>query len=135
QVAAPVLDPETTVIMSQRSIDLHLHSTASDGALTPSQLVRRAHERGIRTLSLTDHDTLDGLGEAQRAAAELEMTLIPGIELSCVWNGITLHVLGLAIDPGHGAMGQAVQVQQRNRMERAKVIAERLAKLGCGNVW
>ncbi|MDV7212894.1 PHP domain-containing protein, partial [Azotobacter beijerinckii] len=77
-------------------VDLHCHSTASDGALSPAEVVRRAHGRGVRLLALTDHDTLDGLPEAQAAAAGLDIELINGIELSALWGGATVHVLGYA---------------------------------------
>ena len=75
-------------------IDLHCHSTASDGVLTPRELVLRAHEQGVQTLALTDHDTIEGLPVAQQVADELGMRLITGIELSCVWGGATIHILG-----------------------------------------
>ena len=79
-------------------VDLHCHSTASDGALAPAVLVARAHERGVRLLALTDHDTLEGLDEARRTATALDMQLINGIELSCTWGGATIHVLGYAFE-------------------------------------
>ena len=79
-------------------IDLHCHSTASDGALAPAALVARAFEKGVRVLALTDHDTLEGLEEARAAALALNMTLVNGIELSCTWGGATIHVLGYGFD-------------------------------------
>lgn len=74
--------------------DLHCHSTASDGLLTPSALVERACAQGVELLALTDHDTLEGLAEAHAAAAALGLTLVGGVELSCTWGGATIHVLG-----------------------------------------
>jgi 3',5'-nucleoside bisphosphate phosphatase len=121
--------------MSPGIIDLHSHSTASDGALSPSALIRRAVECRVGTLALTDHDTVDGLEEASQTARDSGLTLIPGIELSCVWNGVTLHVLGLNIDPNARPMQAAVAAQKENRTGRAKVIAEKLSKLGFGSVW
>jgi predicted metal-dependent phosphoesterase TrpH len=79
--------------------DLHTHSTASDGTLTPTELVARAAQVGIQVLALTDHDTLNGIAEAQAAAAERGLTLIPGVEISVTWSGRTLHILGLGLDP------------------------------------
>ena len=79
-------------------VDLHCHSTASDGALAPAVVVARAFERGVRLLALTDHDTLDGLDEAAQAAQTLGMQLVNGIELSCTWGGATIHVLGYAFN-------------------------------------
>ena len=75
-------------------IDLHCHSTASDGALAPREVVLRAHQQGVEVLSLTDHDTTEGLIEAQQAAQEVGIKLITGIEMSCLWGGATIHILG-----------------------------------------
>lgn len=78
-------------------IDLHTHSNASDGQHSPSELIRLAHEAGIDTIALTDHDTTAGLEEAERAAAEVGMKLLRGVEISCM-GGKNLHILGLGID-------------------------------------
>src|SRR5690554_2517953 len=121
--------------MLVRGIDLHLHSAASDGALTPTELVHRAREQGLQAIALTDHDTVDGLAEARRAAENCGIQLINGIELSCVWNGMTLHIVGLQIDPEAEAIRELTRLQQDNRLERAKVIADRLGKQNFGNVW
>ncbi len=121
--------------MLSRGIDLHLHSTASDGALTPTELVLRAQELGMQTIALTDHDTLDGLEEARMAATNCGIQLINGIELSCAWNGMTLHIVGLQIDPEASSIQAMTQLQHNNRLERARVIADRLAKQNFGNVW
>ena len=80
------------------NVDLHCHSTASDGALAPAVLVARAYEHGVRVLALTDHDTLEGLDEARAAAQALGMQLVNGVELSCTWGGATIHVLGYGFD-------------------------------------
>lgn len=110
-------------------IDLHCHSTASDGALAPAQLMARAHERGVTHLALTDHDTLNGLEEAGSAARNLGMTLIAGIELSCVWQRQTIHVVGLDFDPLQPAFLAAVKAQEESRWLRADAIAQRLSAL------
>ncbi|MEC8102625.1 MAG: PHP domain-containing protein [Pseudomonadota bacterium] len=109
-------------------IDLHCHTTASDGSLSPSALVERALERGIKTLAITDHDTLEGFRQARAVAAENDLTLIPGIELSCVWGGATIHIVGLNMDVDSPAMKEAEAVQLKARQERCVVIAERLSK-------
>ncbi len=108
--------------------DLHCHSTASDGALSPSQLVQRAAEHGVTTLALTDHDTLKGLAEAQIMADTLGIQLIPGIELSASWEKKCLHIVGLGIDPQHPALMDGIRLQQQIRVDRATKIAEKLAK-------
>ena len=105
--------------------DLHCHTTASDGKLTPADLVARAHERGITTLAITDHDTAEGFRQARPAADAAGIRLISGIELSCVWGGITIHVVGLNFDPDSPAMLAAEQRQSEARRNRAALIAEK----------
>lgn len=110
-------------------IDLHCHSRASDGALTPTELVARATERGVTHLALTDHDTLDGLPEARQAAGAAGIELINGIELSCLWKSQTIHVVGLDFDADAPGFLAAVAEQTDNRWRRAAMIAERLERL------
>ena len=74
--------------------DLHTHSTASDGKYSPSEVVRKAYERGVKYLALTDHDTLSGIEEAKTEAKKLDINFIPGIELSTTYKGETVHILG-----------------------------------------
>lgn len=112
------------------TVDLHCHSTASDGTLTPSTLVERAHSRGIRTLALTDHDTLEGLDEARTAAQAMDMQLINGVELSCCWSGVTIHVLGYDFSSDIPVLHQAMDELRHGRWQRAQAIAERLADKG-----
>lgn len=109
-------------------IDLHCHTTASDGKHSPKELVQLAKQRGLQTLAITDHDTVAGFREAQEYAAQQQLTLIPGIELSCVWRGILIHIVGLNFDPSSAAMLQAEQTQIEVREQRAVLIAERLSK-------
>jgi predicted metal-dependent phosphoesterase TrpH len=109
-------------------IDLHCHSTASDGGLSPTELVALACSKGLRYLALTDHDTCDGLAEAQAAAEQHGLALINGIELSTIWNGCGIHVVGLGIDPEHPAMQQAVQAQVEARAKRSAQIDFELAQ-------
>jgi predicted metal-dependent phosphoesterase TrpH len=116
-------------------IDLHCHSDRSDGALSPVALIERAASRGVRALALTDHDTLDGLAEADAAARSLGIELIPGVEISVTWHGRTLHVVGLGIDPGATGLGAALSTLRGGRTERARAIAMRLAKLGIAGAY
>lgn len=111
-------------------VDLHCHSTASDGALAPAVVVARAFERGVRLLALTDHDTLDGLDEAAQAAQTLGMQLVNGIELSCTWGGATIHVLGYAFNRDAPALQQAIAELHEGRWLRAAEIAKRLEAKG-----
>lgn len=109
-------------------IDLHCHTTASDGALSPEALVDRAIERNVTTLAITDHDTMAGFREVQGYAQERGLTLIPGIELSSQWRGMGIHVVGLGMDPTHPVMIEAERSQTEVRRARAITIADRLAK-------
>ena len=80
-------------------IDLHVHSNASDGTLTPARVVELAAQKGLSAIALTDHDTIEGIPEALEAAKSLPLEVIPGIELSCVYLGEEIHILGLYVDP------------------------------------
>lgn len=79
-------------------VDLHVHSNASDGTLTPAKVVELAAQKGLSAFALTDHDTIEGIPEAQKAAQNLPLEVIPGIELSCVYLGEEIHILGLYVD-------------------------------------
>ncbi|WP_207063971.1 PHP domain-containing protein [Motiliproteus sp. SC1-56] len=120
--------------MPATRVDLHTHSTASDGGLAPKALVRLAHEKEVTCLALTDHDTCAGLAEARLEAAALGMTLIDGIELSSTWGPTGVHVVGLDIDPEHPAMQAAVSHQRTARALRAEAIEARLSKRGLNGV-
>ncbi|MBD9484649.1 PHP domain-containing protein [Pseudomonas sp. PDM14] len=111
-------------------VDLHCHSTASDGVLAPAVVVARAHERGVELLALTDHDTLEGLDEARRTADELGMRLVNGIELSCTWGGATIHVLGYAFAADAPALQAAIADLHQGRWLRAEEISRRLEAKG-----
>lgn len=108
--------------------DLHCHSTVSDGALSPTALVQRAHEHGVTSLALTDHDTVAGIAEAQTAAIEAGIHLIPGIELSASWQNKCFHIVGLGIDPDYPPLREATLNLQIMRTERAEKIAAKLEK-------
>jgi len=111
-------------------IDLHTHSTASDGRLPPAELVRHAGRSGVRVLALTDHDSTAGLGEAAAAARTIGMTFIPGVEISAEWRGRSIHVLGLAIDPAATALTVGLAGLAAERERRAAEIARRLDRAG-----
>ncbi|MEF9898611.1 MAG: PHP domain-containing protein [Pseudomonas sp.] len=112
------------------NVDLHCHSTASDGALSPTALVARAHEQGVRMLSLTDHDTLEGQLEARAAMQALGMQWISGIELSCTWGGATIHVLGYNFALDAAPLLEAVESLHRGRWLRSEEIDRRLSAKG-----
>lgn len=112
------------------NIDLHCHSTVSDGLLTPTQLVEHAAARGVDILALTDHDDVSGLAEARAMAAERNITLINGVEISVDWRGQTLHIVGLGIDPEHPDLARGLSSIRNGRMVRARNIATQLDKIG-----
>lgn len=114
--------------------DLHTHTNCSDGALDPAALLARAAERGVKALSITDHDTVaayaqTGCWKATEGDGRLP-TLIPGIEFSSNWGSVGVHVLGLNIDPGSDAMTQGVRQQSHARTQRASKIDEALQRHG-----
>ncbi len=111
-------------------IDLHCHSTASDGVLSPTQMVEHAVAHGIELLALTDHDTVAGLADARQAAKNAGIAFINGTEISVSWEGKTLHVVGLDIDPTNPALSALLEDVQARRLSRAKTIGERLDGLG-----
>lgn len=111
------------------SYDLHSHSTASDGTLAPSALVERARVAGVDVLALTDHDTVDGLAEARRAAGTA-LTLVAGVEISVSWRGQTVHILGLGVEPACTELRRGLEALQRFRHWRAEEIGRRLEKRG-----
>jgi predicted metal-dependent phosphoesterase TrpH len=110
--------------------DLHSHSTHSDGLLTPGALVRRAAERGVDVLALTDHDELSGLPEARVEAAAAGVQLVAGAELSVSWRSVTLHVLGLRVDPDCPALREGLAAIRAGRSARAQRIGAALAEAG-----
>jgi hypothetical protein len=114
----------------QSSVDLHLHSTASDGMLDPAALVAHVAGCGVRLMALTDHDTVAGVEAAAAAAREHGIGFVAGVELSAAWRGKALHVLGLAIDPRSPMLERGLEGQQALREERAERIAEKLEAAG-----
>jgi len=110
------------------NIDLHCHSTVSDGLLTPTQLVEHAARRGVSVLALTDHDDVGGLGEARRAAAEKGITFINGVEISVSWRNKILHIVGLDVNPEYPPLAQGLEANRSGRILRARNIAAQLDK-------
>lgn len=110
--------------------DLHSHSTRSDGLLQPSAVVERAAQRGVRAVALTDHDEVSGLAEARAAAEAHGIRLIDGVEVSVSWNGHTLHIVGLAVDPRNQILIEGLRHNRSGRNERAERIAAQLDAVG-----
>jgi hypothetical protein len=116
--------------------DFHTHSTISDGRLTPTELVDLAYRNGVRIMSLTDHDIIDGLPEAFAAAAKYpDFTLVPGIEMSTDIKGGEIHILGHFIDWENQAFRDRLSQLQESRLGRARGMVEKLAELGKPVAW
>lgn len=111
-------------------IDLHCHSTISDGLYPPEQLVAHAHKQGVKVLALTDHDDIAGLGAARRTAESLGLTFIDGVEISVSWKKYTLHIVGLKVDPSHVLLKAALDRVRQSRLERAQIMGKALEEVG-----
>ena len=111
-------------------IDLHCHSTVSDGVLTPTELVNHAAEKGVRVLALTDHDDVAGLAEARSVAEQHGMNFINGVEISVTWRRRTLHIVGLKINPEYQPLAEGLAAIRAGRHTRAELIAASLEKIG-----
>ena len=103
-------------------IDLHCHSTVSDGVLTPTELVNHAAEKGIRVLALTDHDDVAGLAEARSVADQHGMNFINGVEISVTWRRRTLHIVGLKINPEYPPLADGLAAIRLGRHKRAELL-------------
>ena len=118
-------------------VDLHSHTTASDGILTPSELVKRAADNQINMLAITDHDTIKGLLDAKATIERdnLPVKLIYGVEVSTMWKNNEIHIVGLNIDIQNSHLLELLTAQQQSRIDRAISISEKLAKVSIGNAY
>ena len=112
------------------SLDLHLHSTVSDGRLSPSELVRLAHAQGVSTMALSDHDSTDGVAVAQATGTALGMRVIPAIELSTDLPGASIHIQGVFLGYQDSAFHAAVHGFREARLTRAEQMVDALARIG-----
>ena len=113
-----------------RAVDLHVHSTASDGTYTPAELVQLAVSAGLSAFALTDHDTIAGISEAKLAAADCNCEVISGVELSCDYTGREVHMVGLFIDETDPALLAELASFNERRIERNKEMVRRLQAEG-----
>lgn len=112
------------------AIDLHTHSTASDGTLSPAELVRAAKEAGLTAIALTDHDTMDGLPKALETGVKTGVEVVPGCELSVHSDVGVLHVVGLWVDPYSERLKRVFDNVRGKRIERNEAVVEKLQQLG-----
>ncbi len=110
--------------------DLHSHSSVSDGSLSPHELVLRARRQGVDLFALTDHDTVDGLAQAQQTAAAVGQKFVAGVEISVTWAGQTVHVVGLGIDPADATLRDGLASVRAGRLDRARDMGDKLAAVG-----
>lgn len=116
-------------------IDLHCHSTFSDGAFSPLELLHKALNNGVKVLALTDHDTTAGLAELHHAAQNQPIQIINGIELSTRWKKHDIHILGLNINPECASIQALIEKQNQSRIQRAKNIAEKMILCGVSDAY
>ncbi len=112
------------------SIDLHIHSTFSDGSMTPSELVRLARQKGLPAIAITDHDTVAGIAEAVATGKEYGVEVVTGLELSVRWQDFHLHLLAYGFDPTSVVLDQALCQLQEGRRARNAAILKTLTDLG-----
>ena len=117
------------------SVDLHIHSTISDGMHTPAEIVQLALERGMHTIAITDHDAVDGVGLALEAASGTHLEVVPGVEISASARGIEVHILGYYVDHGSGDLATALARMRDSRLGRAKRMVSKLHTLGIVLSW
>ena len=111
-------------------VDLHLHTTASDGVMSPSEIVRYAKTKGLQAIAITDHDTIEGLEEGLSEGERIGFEVIPGIEISAVHSPGSMHLLGFFLDIYHPLLNERLGYLQKARAERNPKIAEKLSRLG-----
>ena len=112
------------------AIDLHVHSTFSDGTLTPSELISRAKQFHLAAMALTDHDTIEGIPEAVQAASEQNLELVPGVELSTFWDEKEIHIVGLFIDYTDKTFQKELESLRDVRRNRNIAMCEKFTQLG-----
>jgi len=116
--------------MAMGYIDLHLHTTASDGVMSPSEIVRYAKAKGLQAIAITDHDTIEGLEEGLSEGKRIGFEVIPGIEISAAHSPGSMHLLGFFLDIYHPLLKERLGYLQKARAERNPKIAEKLNQLG-----
>jgi len=127
-----VMSTKESQEISNLRVDLHSHTKCSDGGLTPQELIERAVNFQIDVLAITDHDTVSALDIANNYIKEknYSLKLVNGIEISTIWEGFEIHIVGLNIDPNNPCLNELIARQQTSRENRAIAISEKLKKCG-----
>lgn len=115
---------------TRSTVDLHVHTSASDGKYSPTEVVQQALASGMSAVAITDHDTLGGIGEALAAASGTSLEVIPGVEISTDAPSCEVHILGYFIDQGNPTLNRWLRDFQNSRLDRARRILARLSRLG-----
>jgi len=126
KTTGPSLHPTASLVEA----DLHCHTSASDGLLSPTEVVRLAAACGLRAVGITDHDTIDGWVEALAAGRKYGVDIVRGIELNTDWHGVEVHILGYEFDPESGELPRRLEGLRRARWQRMEAILDRLGELG-----
>jgi predicted metal-dependent phosphoesterase TrpH len=111
-------------------VDLHLHTTASDGILSPSRIVNSAKRKGLKAIAITDHDTIDGNEEAMDEGRKVGLEVIPGVEISAQFDLGSMHILGYFIDIGNQTLNDKLSLLQETRAQRNPQMVQKLRRLG-----
>ncbi len=117
------------------NVDLHCHSTASDGLLAPAEVARRAAANGVELLALTDHDDIAGLAAAGETASAMGMAFVSGVEVSIEWEGVQIHVVGLNFDPDNRVLNDGLAGIRSGRVDRARRMSAELEKIGIAGAY
>lgn len=131
-----IFEPEKDeAVIYMLNVDLHSHSTFSDGTLTPTQLVERAHAHGVNMMSLTDHDNMGGTREAREAAESFGIQYTAGVEISTTWAGETVHIVGLGVDEHNPQLLNGLAKTRNGRIKRAHEMSLKLQGAGIPNAF
>ena len=121
--------------MTRTVVDLHVHTTVSDGTYSPREIVLKSRELGLTTIGICDHDTIDGVPLAQEASRGTELEVIPGVEISVDASGWEVHILGYYVDHTRPALVEELTRSRKSRLQRARRMLSRLESLGVSLSW
>lgn len=119
---------------AQAPCDLHMHTYFSDGTSSPKEVLEAARKEGLKCISITDHDTLDGIKETQELSVEYNIEVLAGVEFSSMLNDRDVHLLGYLFDVDHKELNEKLRIMQAARVKRMEEMLDKLKKLGIGNI-